>query len=88
MPETNLSCANCATPIVDTATLVRRGNVAYCCSNCARHAEGGAGTTLVCAHCGTPIVDILTETERDNRIFCCPNCAQVDAGIGIPHEAR
>jgi hypothetical protein len=83
-----MSCAQCGTPIVDPATLVRESGGTFCCTNCLAASQGRPGSTLVCAHCATPIVDVDSEFERDNRIFCCPNCAQVDAGIGPARTER
>jgi len=77
------ACAQCGTPIVDTATLRKRDGVVFCCANCIAAADGAGGSSLACAHCGTPIVDTSSEVEIDQQVFCCHNCAQVHAGMSL-----
>ena len=81
LQRVHVSCAHCGTPIVDAATLQRRGDEVFCCNNCLAAADGATEGTLVCAHCATPIVDASTEAEVDGRIYCCLNCAEAYAGL-------
>jgi len=79
------ACARCATPLVAPASVVRQDGSLYCCSSCAKAAEGRVGVIGEgCAHCGAPIADRVAAVAAESRVFCCANCAVAPREVEPP----